>query len=156
MNSSTPDRATSLQVRRVFAAPRERVFRAWIERDALEKWMSARGNKVVVSQLEVQVGGNYCLESIGADGTRTVITGKYLEISVPEKLVFTWKSTITDSQETLVTIMFIARGASTEIILTHDRLVDGTMLTSHREGWTGMLERLASAIEDIDEMSSAE
>ncbi len=134
MNPSTPDQTTSLQMRRLFAAPRERVFRAWIEREALEKWMSADGNRVVVSHLEAQVGGSYRLEAIVPDGTRTVIAGKYLEISVPEKLVFTWTSTITDNIETLVTIAFIERGASTEVILTHDRLVDGAMLITHQQG----------------------
>jgi len=28
-----------LQVRRVFAAPREKVYRAWLERAGLEQWM---------------------------------------------------------------------------------------------------------------------
>jgi len=146
MNQPSPDQATSLQVRRLFAAPRERVFRAWIEREALQKWMSAGGIQVRVSHLEVQVGGSYCLEAIDTDGTRTVITGKYLEISAPEKLVFTWASTITDNKETLVTIAFIEHGTSMEVILTHDRLVDGTMLMSHQQGWAAMLERLASAV----------
>jgi len=146
MNQPSPDQATSLQVRRLFAAPRERVFRAWIEREALQKWMSAGGIQVRVSHLEVQVGGSYYLEAIDTDGTRTVITGKYLEISAPEKLVFTWASTITDNKETLVTIAFIEHGTSMEVILTHDRLVDGTMLMSHQQGWAAMLERLASAV----------
>ena len=146
MNQPSPDQATSLQVRRLFAAPRERVFRAWIEREALQKWMSAGGIQVRVSNLEVQVGGSYYLEAIDTDGTRTVITGKYLEISAPEKLVFTWASTITDNKETLVTIAFIEHGTSMEVILTHDRLVDGTMLMSHQQGWAAMLERLASAV----------
>src|SRR6202046_4487543 len=38
MASHTADFAT-LQIRRTFAAPREKVFRAWTELEALDRWM---------------------------------------------------------------------------------------------------------------------
>ena len=53
-----------LQVRRVFSAPREKVFRAWIERQGLEQWMcrDVPTHRVKYLELEVKTGGHYVME----------------------------------------------------------------------------------------------
>jgi uncharacterized protein YndB with AHSA1/START domain len=145
MSYISPDQ-TSLQVRRTFAAPRERVFRAWIEREALQRWFRPGGVEVIVSHLDAHVGGSFQFETKAADGTPTVTTGKYLEIRFPEKLVFTWVSNALTGQETLVTVEFIEHSASTEVILTHDRFISGTKITMFENGWTSMLDQLASVV----------
>jgi len=144
-SQTSPDR-TSLQVRGLFAAPRERVFRAWIEREALQKWLRPGGVEVTVSRLDARVGGSFQFETKAADGRSGVTTGNYLEITFPEKLVFTWVSSAIQDQETLVTVEFIARGASTEIILTHDRFTSDARIAMYRNGWASMLNRLASVV----------
>ena len=146
MNQPSPDQTTSLQLRRLFSAPRERVFRAWIEREALQQWFRPGGMAVTVSRLDAHVGGSFQFETKAPDGTYSLTTGKYLEISFPEKLVFTWASNVIKGQETLVTVEFIERGASTEIILTHDRFASDTRLAIFQQGWTSSLDRLASVV----------
>lgn len=145
--SNTSHERTSLQVRRLFAAPRERVFRAWIEPDAIEHWFRPGGSEVTVSHLDVRVGGSFRFDSRAANGTQAVTTGKYLEVRFPEKLAFTWITSINQNQEALVTVEFIQRGTSTEIILTHDRILRDTWFTILEQGWTSILDRLASIIE---------
>jgi uncharacterized protein YndB with AHSA1/START domain len=144
---TSPDQ-TSLQVRGLFAAPRERVFRAWIDREALQQWLRPGGVEVTVSHLDAHMGGGFEFETKAADGRRGVTTGKYLEVSFPEKLVFTWASSAIQDQETLVTVEFIERGGSTEIILTHDRFAGGANITMYQNGWASMLDRLASVVSE--------
>ena len=139
------DQNISLQVRRLIPAVRERVFRAWIEREALQQWFRPGGIEVVISQLDAQVGGTFRFEANASNGTRTVFTGKYLEVSFPEKIVFTLTSYLTDDQETLVTIELIEQGGSTEVILTHDRFASAAIMARH-QGWPLLLDRLASAV----------
>lgn len=69
------DGITMLTVRRTFPAARERVFRAWTEREALLQWFRPRGMGVTISKLEVQVGGSFCFDL--ADGSDSLV-GTYL------------------------------------------------------------------------------
>jgi uncharacterized protein YndB with AHSA1/START domain len=146
MDQLSLDQNVSLQVRRLIPAPRERVFRAWIERDALQQWFRPWGNEVIVSQLDVQVGGVFQLAAQTPDGIRNVVTGRYLVVRVPEKLVFTWTSSITNDIETVVTIELVEQGSSTEVILTHDRFASAATVARHLQGWTSVLDRLTSAV----------
>jgi hypothetical protein len=49
-------------------------------------------------------------------------------------------------QETLVTIEFIEQGASTEVILTHERFASAAVMARHQQGWASLLERLARTV----------
>ena len=141
MNPSQVD--TFLNMRRTFTAPRDLVFRAWTEPKALEGWfkpMGSRQTKVV--SLDLRVGGGYCFEVIGEDGELSEISGSYLEIERPEKLIFTWHSVYTGEQETLVTLRFVAHGDTTEVVLNHARFVGEQMMTAHQAGWNWMMDQL--------------
>lgn len=137
------DGAVTLTVRRTFPAARERVFRAWTEREAVRVWFRPGGCAVTVSEMDVREGGAFRFDL--ADGSDAVV-GTYLEIVRPEKLVFTWSSPATANQETIVTIAFIARGPATQVILTHERFRSEAMRLLHHEGWRRLLDRLAAAL----------
>jgi uncharacterized protein YndB with AHSA1/START domain len=68
-------------------------------------------------------------------------TGVYRVLNRPRQLVFTWISRGTEQRESLVTVDFIARGAATEVVVTHEQLPEGAA-PSHTEGWTAALTRL--------------
>ncbi len=133
------DGTTTLTVQRTFPATRERVFRAWTEREALQQWFRPGGRGVTISKLDVQVGGSFCFEL--ADGSNSLV-GTYLEIVRPEKLVFTWSSTAKHDQETLVTVEFIEHGPVTQVVLTHERFSSKKMRALHQAGWLSLLDQL--------------
>ena len=56
--------------------------------------------------------------------------------------MFTWYSDATHHTETLVTVEFYAANASTEIVLTHERMPDHEAGLKHIHGWTLGLELL--------------
>jgi uncharacterized protein YndB with AHSA1/START domain len=140
----SPEIRTWLRLRRTFNAAPEQVFRAWTEPEALQQWFKPLGHPVSVVALDLRVGGAYRFEMHLPDGERSPITGTYLEIVRPEKLVFTWCSGGTNHEETLVSVEFIDRGDATEIILTHERLADDAMETLHRQGWESVFEQLGA------------
>jgi uncharacterized protein YndB with AHSA1/START domain len=143
------------QVRRVFAAPRERVYRAWIEREGLEKWMclDVPTHRVKYLELEARTGGRYVMEVTDtARGEVYIGQGVYREVTPPQKLAFTWewKKRLHDGSEaalhpeTQVTVEFRERGSSTEVLLTHEFFQTEKTARSTEEGWKGcfdMLER---------------
>ncbi len=140
MTPPTFDETSILTVRRTFPAARERVFRAWTEREALQQWFRPGGMGVTISKLDVQVGGSFCFD-VG-DGSHSLV-GTYLEIVRPEKLVFTWSSSATSDKETVVTVDFIEHGLVTQVVLTHERFGSKEMRLLHQAGWQELLAQLA-------------
>src|SRR5215471_1476893 len=83
----------TLEVRRTFAFPREKVFTAWTDRKQLEQWMcrDASAHTVIHHQQDIRTGGRYVLEV--RDRQKNEIywgQGTYREVKPPEKIVFTW------------------------------------------------------------------
>jgi hypothetical protein len=92
MASPVASPATTLHIRRVFNAPRERLFQAWTDPKKMTEWF-CHAKPELVGQLvamDVRPGGRYGFDISGADGKVFRVRGEYVEINVPEKLVFTW------------------------------------------------------------------
>jgi uncharacterized protein YndB with AHSA1/START domain len=132
---------TTLVVRRQFAASRERVFRAWVTPEALQRWLRPRGMAMTVRSLDARVGGSFCFELENG----TSIVGTYLRFDPLEKLIFTWSGAATreqETQETTVTVDFLDLGDATEVILTHEGLIAPERRLLAGSGWSSMLGTL--------------
>lgn len=137
-----PQNTTTIVLRRTFTASRQRVFRAWIEPEALRHWFKPLGMSVTISKLDACVGGTFCFDV--EDGNSTV--GTYLHIAPPEKLVFTWSGEPTQGRETVVTLDFLDQGPVTEVVLTHEGLSTPDLRALFGSGWPSLLDALASAL----------
>jgi uncharacterized protein YndB with AHSA1/START domain len=144
-----------LEIRRTFAAPREKVFAAWTEREGLEKWMcrDVPTHEPKYKELDVRLGGRYVIEiPIANEGFTYRGYGTFREVKPPEKLVFTWawekvpagkgEPEQLDEGESLVTVELIARGKSTEMIFTHESFANAKIRDEHQKGWDGCFEVL--------------
>ncbi|HSS44215.1 MAG TPA: SRPBCC domain-containing protein [Thermoanaerobaculia bacterium] len=133
----------ALKVSRTFPAPREKVFRAWTETEALKSWFAPSEKYVTrIARLDVRVGGAYRIE-MEIEGKAHIVAGTYREVNPPERLVFTWKwETEPRHGDSLVTIEFLDRGGKTEVILTHEKFPSEAARDEHNKGWTGCLDRL--------------
>jgi uncharacterized protein YndB with AHSA1/START domain len=148
----------TLQVRRTFAASREKVFAAWTEREQLEKWMcrDVPAHTVIHHQQDIRTGGLYRMEIRDpAKGETYWGQGTYREVTPPEKLVFTWAwskdrpdgpTMHPGSHETLVTVEFFAQGNSTEVVLTHTGLGTAALRDDHHRGWNGCFDVLEKVL----------
>lgn len=138
------DPAPVLVVRRWFAAPRERVFAAWLDPASLARWMRPHDHTRTTVELDARVGGKFRIAMIHEQGENTH-EGEYLAIEPPARLAFTWASANTDHSPTVVTVELLEKDAGTELILTHRRLPPA-QVTAHREGWIAILRRLGAAL----------
>jgi uncharacterized protein YndB with AHSA1/START domain len=85
---STPtDR--EIRVERVFDAPRERVWRALTDPEAIAQWWG-RGHKLVIERCELVRGGHWRFVEQGPDGVQG-FEGRYREVQAPERLVHTFE-----------------------------------------------------------------
>jgi uncharacterized protein YndB with AHSA1/START domain len=136
-----------LELQRALKAPRERVFRAWTDRDALPSWFAPSPElTVIVHELDLRPGGLYRVELRHPSGRANVVTGAYRSIRPPEKLSFTWVwEGEALAETTLVLVTFQTRGDETELALEHGGFVQESEAISHREAWTLCLDRLEAA-----------
>ena len=79
----------SMQVERVFNAPRERVWRAMTEPKLLAQWWG-RGNTLVVERQELRRGGHWRFVE-HAPGGPEGFEGRYREVVPPERLSLTFE-----------------------------------------------------------------
>lgn len=141
---------TTLELRQLVPAPREKVFAAWTDPEQLKKWFGPNeAFQVPEASVDLKVGGRYRIQMLAPDGGVHTAHGEYLEIQAPEKLVFTWgwEGNADFPKNTRVTVKFVARGQETEVQLSHELLPNADAKRLHSEGWTGSLERLGKFLQ---------
>jgi len=149
MATRTSSGEITLQVRRTVAAARERVFRAWTDAEEFRKWWGPPGYSTPSADIDLRAGGRYRIAMKSPGGEVLHLTGVFREVRPPDKLVYTWNWEGTRGEhmgETLVTVEFLDRGRSTEIVVTHEGFPNDERRDGHQQGWLGCLDRLADAL----------
>lgn len=145
-----------LQLSRVIAAPRERVFQAWTDPIDLERWWGRpEGVDVPEVEVDLRVGGGYrIVMQAGPGGPIFPLTGTFIEVVPPERLVysFRWERDLPFpggdyTSETRVTIEFREAGDATEIVLTHEGFSNEEVKQFHNFGWERSFHLLARLCE---------
>jgi uncharacterized protein YndB with AHSA1/START domain len=154
---------TVLQVRRTFSASRERVFEAWMDPELLRQWLTGPNGSSPRAEVDSRVGGEFRVTMTsrpaellaklpGARSEFAHMIGRYLEITPPERLVFTlgWEDFPTvhmDRDASTVTVEFHDLGEETEVVLTHERQPSRRIRAFHSYGWKGSLRKLGTLLE---------
>ena len=76
-------------------------------------------------------------------------TGEYLEVSRPNKLVFSWVSPFSRDDSTVTIDFTKLAGNVTDVKLTHVRFIDEESRTDHEGGWTNILEALYNLLDEV-------
>ncbi len=87
-NSAELPPGVEFSMTRVFAAPREHVFKAWGESDSLRQWWGAKGSGIRIAKLDFSPGGGFHYVMQMPNGGDTWGKFSYQEIQAPEKIVF--------------------------------------------------------------------
>ena len=137
-----------LQIRRSFDAAPERLFQAWTTPAELKRWHAPGPLTCVLAEVDLRVGGRYRIHMREPDGKEHHVGGVFRVVERPGKLAYTWQweTPISDNHrgESLVTLEFLPKGNGTELVLTHESLLDQEVRKSHEQGWTAILEKLAN------------
>jgi len=149
MTDSPPVAMTTetAQVERIFTAPRERVFKAWLDADQVACWYGPQHAEVPRDgiRIESRVGGRWEVTMI-LPGGRQFVAGYDIEIlSEPELLVMRSdpvpEAGIPDG--TLVRVEFHELGDRTRVVLSDGPLPPGG--SQHAaSGYRAALEKLAA------------
>ena len=135
-----------VQVRRRVKAGAEEIFDLWTKPDLMVRWMSPFPGAVdCQATCDLRPGGAFSLVMSSAESRREV-SGAYVQIDRPRKLVFTWIGPLTNHVNTLVTVELNSQGEETDLVLTHERLPTSAIFEGHTKGWGNILDHLAEAV----------
>lgn len=135
-----------LVVSRLYDAPAERVFDAWLDPDALGQWLFATTDgQMQRVECDPRVGGEFVVSEIRS-GTVADHYGRWVEIRRPQHLVFDfWTSA--EATPTRVTVEITPTAAGCRLTLSHDVLESWAALKERvRVGWTMILDGLSSTL----------
>src|SRR5262245_62011582 len=82
----------TIRLHRVLKAKPERVYRAFLDADAMSKWLPPNGFTGKVHHLETKVGGTYRMSFTNfSTGKSHIFGGTYVELTPNERLRYTDK-----------------------------------------------------------------
>ena len=135
-----------VQIRRRLRAGADQVFDLWTKPDLMARWMSPFPGAVdCKASCDLRPGGAFSFVMSSEQSSREV-SGTYVQVDRPRKLVFTWMGPLTNNVNTLVTVELNPRGDETDLVLTHERLPTMAIVDGHTRGWGTILDHLADAV----------
>ena len=143
--------ADELRLERLIAAPPEELFRLWTTPELLVTWWGPDGVDIPEHALDIRPDGTWRTTMRQPDGTRNTVSGKYLGIDSPHRLVFTWaweNAAGVRGHETIVDVRFEAAPGGTRLVLRQGRFVDENSRNQHQRGWSSSFDCLARAAEN--------
>ena len=107
-------------IMREFDAPRRRVFEAWTDPQQVKQWYGCGESQLVSCEIDLRIGGAYRYVLLGPHGGEHTMTGRYLEVVAPDRLVYTerYVSEQFESDEAFVTVTFVERDGRTKLTST--------------------------------------
>lgn len=137
-----------ITVTRVYAAPRDAVWRAWTEPEQIARWWGKRGWRTPPESVTIDLrpGGAFRLTSISeADGSEMRHDGVYREIVAPERLVFAEQRP--GGAVGTVTLTDLGDGRTEMTFHTTTRMSPATREAA-RGGLASAFDRLAELLDD--------
>jgi uncharacterized protein YndB with AHSA1/START domain len=138
-----------LKLKHMVDSPRERIFNLLTEPAELAKWWGPHGFTTPEVALDLSVGGRYRFTMQPPEGEAFHLSGEFIEIDPPTRLVYTfrWDEPDPDDRETVVVLSLAPVGDATEVSLSQGEFATDERLALHRNGWADSLEKLGKVIE---------
>ena len=150
---------SSTRISRRVNAPRERVYRAFIDPNAIATWMVPTGMTSQVHAFEGREGGRFRV-SLTYDGPTGVgkttahtdtYHGRFVKLVPNEQVVEVVEFETADPAlrgEMTITITLADADGGTEVLAVHDGLPPGVPPADNETGWRSSLAKLAALVED--------
>ena len=136
-----------VEITKDFNAPAEMIYDAWLDPEAVKEFMKPADVITVPEPLiDSQIGGKFAFDM--HMGERIIPhKGEYRILERPGKIQFTWNSSNTNNEDSIVTITIDATSEKTcTLKLIHELLPTEDSRKDHTGGWTNILEHLSKRI----------
>ena len=139
----------TVRLHRVFATKPQKVYRAFIEPDALAKWLPPNGFTCTVHHLEPKAGGSFRLSFRNfTTGRGHAFGGKFVELVPNERVHYTDRFEDPNLPgEIRVTVTLKEVSVGTEVSIVQEGLPDVIPVAACYLGWQESLRNLAKLVE---------
>ena len=139
----------TIRLHRVLRATPERVYRAFVDPDAMAKWLPPNGFTGKVHEMDAKVGGTYRMTFTNfSSGNRHSFGGKYLELVPNERLRYTDQFDDPNLPgEMLTTVALKKVSVGTEVSIAQEGVPDVIPPEACYLGWQESLALLAMLVE---------
>jgi uncharacterized protein YndB with AHSA1/START domain len=139
----------TVRLHRVLRASPEKVYRAFLDPDAMVKWLPPHGFTGKVHQLEPKVGGTYRMSFTNfSSGHSHAFGGRYLELVPNERIRHTDAfddSNLPGEMQTTISLKKVAVG--TELSIVQEGIPEAIPPEACYLGWQESLTLLAQLVE---------
>jgi uncharacterized protein YndB with AHSA1/START domain len=139
----------TIRLHRVLKAKPERVYRAFLDADAMSKWLPPNGFTAKVHHLDAKVSGTYRMSFTNfSTGKSHTFGGTYLELTPNERIRYTDKFEAPNLPgEMLTTITLKQVFCGTELNVTQEGVPAAIPAEACYLGWQESLTLLAKLVE---------
>jgi uncharacterized protein YndB with AHSA1/START domain len=141
--------ANTVKLHRVLRATPDRVYRAFIDPDAMAKWLPPNGFTGKVHSIEARVGGSYKMSFKNfTTGESHSFGGKFLELAPNERLRYTDRfddPNLPGEMQTTVTIKQVSVGV--ELNVVQEGIPEAIPAEACYLGWQESLTLLTKLVE---------
>jgi uncharacterized protein YndB with AHSA1/START domain len=139
----------TVRLHRVLAAKPDKIYRAFLEPDAMAKWLPPNGFTCTVHHLDAKVGGSYKMSFRNfTTGRSHAFGGQYVELVPNERLRYTDRFEDPNLPgEIRVTVTLKKVSLGTELEIVQEWLPDAIPIEACYLGWQDSLRNLARLVE---------
>jgi len=141
--------SNTVRFHRVLRTTPEKVYRAFLDADAMAKWLPPNGFTGKVHQLDARVGGSYKMSFTNfSTGSRHSFGGEYLELVPNERIRHTDRfddPNLPGEMQTTITLKKVSVG--TELHVVQEGIPDVIPAEACMLGWQESLSLLAGLVE---------
>lgn len=143
----TTDR--TIRLHRVLPTSPEKIYRAFLDPDALARWLPPNGFTAKVHQLEAKVGGKHRMSFTNfTTGNGHSFGGEYIELVPNQRLRYTERFDDPNLPgEMRVTVNLKAVSCGTELTITQEGIPEAIPLEACVLGWQESLRNLSRLVE---------
>lgn len=140
---------STITLHRILSASPEKLYKAFLDADALAKWLPPYGFTCKVHSMDAKVGGGFKMSFTNfGSGKGHSFGGKYLELVPNERVVYTDKFDDPNLPgEMRVTVMLKKVSCGTELNITQEGVPDIIPAEMCYLGWQESLMQLAKVVE---------
>ena len=138
-----------IYINRTFNCPSEQLFEWLVQPQLIAEWFGPKHFSISEVQVDLKIGGNYCIELLKPDGHHFFITGEYQKIENPNLIVFTFNyEGLTPLPPESIVIIKIEEKTQNQsnLILTQEFITIPSDMASRSATWEVMFFTLASKI----------
>ena len=139
----------TVRLHRVLRAKPERVYRAFLEADAMAKWLPPHGFTGRVHHMDARVGGGYKMSFTNfSNGQSHAFGGEFVELVPNERLCYTDRfddPNLPGQMTTTVTLVSVSCG--TELTIVQEGIPEAIPVEACYLGWQESLTLLALLVE---------